>query len=310
MTGQPCRHGWEALSGDPLPTLLGEGAGLRWRALVDLVKRPGDSPAVSRARSMANAEQPVSTLLEELLPSGEWSGAGLHPWQHPGGFGWRLVAASQLGADPSDPRLQAAWSRLLRLETGDGGFAPAGEKPSPVVTARAVAALTPLGYLAEPRAVEAAAWLEEVAWDGNAGSPAVTAAAVLAAGPELTAARRGLVERAVETLLDELGAASASLSLEGLSWPNLLRTDVAEVLGSLARASVKYDGRMRKGLVELQARQGEGGLWTADEVEALPRGVERREMGFWVTLSAVCALLSYAVEAGLPRVYPQPPAKG
>ncbi len=95
---------------------------LHWRVLSDLIHRPPDSPAVVRARGGADAVDPIAALLEDLKPDGSWvCDAG--PWERFSGPGWRLVAAVQWGADPTDPRLHAASLRLLEEAPGGGAFA-------------------------------------------------------------------------------------------------------------------------------------------------------------------------------------------
>ncbi|MEJ2189136.1 MAG: hypothetical protein P8Y93_06905, partial [Acidobacteriota bacterium] len=74
------------------------------------------------SRAGANAATPVASLLADLHEDGGWeTSAGL--WDTYAGPGWRLVAAVQFGADPSDPRINAAAERLLETAPGEGGFA-------------------------------------------------------------------------------------------------------------------------------------------------------------------------------------------
>ena len=187
----PCGCGWEALRGDPLPWLLDERQpNLHWRVLTELVGRPADSPAVLRAQGGGSAAQPVARLLADLLPDGTWSSAA-STWSRYGGPAWRLIAAVQWGADPSDPRLKAAGERLLETAYGEGGVAVRkGEPPSPIVTARLVQALIGLGFGRHLRVQEALAWIEEDAGArvGTHGDRQIAAAALLpalAAGGEL-----------------------------------------------------------------------------------------------------------------------------
>lgn len=316
--------GWEALRGDPLPWLLdSERPNLQWRALVELVGRPALSPAVVRAQGGANVFDPVAALLESLHPDGSWA-VDAAWWDAGAGPGWRLLAAVQWGADPGDPRLQAAAARLLDEAPGEGGFARDGASPaSPVLTARVAQGLAGLGCARHPRLQEALAWLDEGArpapgggWlaegaDGRPSPCGVTAVATLAA---LTAAgderRKGLRERAERGTVELLARGEADL--ERLGHPCLERTDLAEALWGLARAGVALRPAMVQPLARLQGRQLEGGRWPRDVPpppglpigDPLPVGAPSR----WVTLKAAVAVMRYGGEAALPRMFPDKPA--
>lgn len=315
--------GWEALRGDPLPWLLDdERPNLQWRTLTELVGRPAASPAVARARGGANAVDPVAALLEALHPDGSWA-CGAAWWDAGVGPGWRLLSAVQWGADPGDPRLQAAAAKLLEKAPGEGGFARGdSQSATPRLTARVVQAMAGLGLARLPRVQEALAWLEEGArpapdggWlaedpDGPASPCGVTAVATLAA---LTASgddrRNFLRERAVRGTLELLARGGADLEL--LSQPCLERTDLAEALWALARAGVALQPAMAQPLARLQARQLEGGRWPRDlePPSGLPIG-DPPVCGApsrWVTLKAAVALLRYGEEAELPRMFPEKP---
>ena len=115
---RPCRAGWEALRGDPLPWLLDTGRpNLHWRVLLELIGRPPDSPAVRRARGGANAVGPVAALLADLHPDGTWA-TPARSWARYAGTGWRLAAAVAWGADPEDPRLHAGADTLEAAVSG------------------------------------------------------------------------------------------------------------------------------------------------------------------------------------------------
>jgi hypothetical protein len=312
----PCESGWEALRGDCLPWLLDEDRpNLRWRVLVDLVVRPPDSPAVRRARGRANAVGPVAALLADLHPDGRWSTAAT-PWARYSGPGWRLVAAVAWGADPQDPRLQAAAGRLLDSETGSGGF-NTGEAtpPSPVVTARLIQALVELDFGRHLRCQEALAWLDDSpeAWAVSPRERLVTSVALTAAfgsRPELR--RDRLFSRAVTTQIEALS--DHALASSRLGFPNLARTDLGEMLWALARARVPYDRRLGGGLRRLQRLQREGGRWHRRQPRAASMPIPAKARGRpgeacrWITLRSTIVMYAYAVAAGLPRLFPQRPA--
>jgi hypothetical protein len=314
---------WEALRGDPLAWLLDERRpNLHWRVLIELVGRPEDSPAVLRARGGASAAEPVATLLADLQPDGTWSTD--EPWWAMGsGPGWRLLAAVQWGADPTDPRLHEASARLLADAPGEGGFSPTGgEPPQPWLTARILQALVGLGWSSHQRCQEALAWLEEAAptsddggWlRGGAGTSgevcAVTPVALLAALTSGAGDRRtGLRNRCVAATLNLLSRGRAEASL---GHPNLDRTDFAEALWALARAGAEVGEGGRSALRALQDRQLQGGRWPRDL--GVPAGLpvagvaSAGEASHWLTLRSAVAVLHYAVAAELPRMFPQKPS--
>ena len=277
-----------------------------------------------RARGGSDAVEPVASLIEDLYPDGTWA-SNVPLWRPYSGPGWRLLAAIQWGANPADPRLQAAAEVLLETAPGEGGFARReGGRAVTWLTARVLHGLAELGWCRHPRFQEGLAWLE----DGDANHPdggwrvvgrrsvagecGVTAVALLGA---LTACvdrpRQVLRGRAVESLMRIIGTAGGAPAR--LGHPDLGRTDEAELLWVLARAGAPLEPGMVLALKRVQQRQMEGGRWRREipVPGSLPVGLER-EVGSpsrWVTLRCVVALMTYAVEARLPRLYPIKPAE-
>jgi hypothetical protein len=318
-----CTDAWEALRGDPLPWLLDpQRPNLHWRVLVELVRRPSSSPAVFRARGGAQAAEPVASLLAELLPDGSWD-TGAPLWRRYDGPGWRFLAAVQWGADPTDPRLQAACGWLLETAPGEGGFAlrPHG-RPVPWLTARVLQGLGELGWCRHPRFQEGLAWLEEGGLDHVTGgwrvidrgrAPGECAVAAVGVLGTLTACagqrREALRRRAVDAVIRALAAPSQARARFG--HPCLGRTDEAEMLWTMARAAARFEAPMVSALKRIQRKQLEGGRWRR-EVEApssLPIAAATVKPGpsRWLTLKCVAALMAYAVDAQLPRFYPPKP---
>jgi hypothetical protein len=263
---------------------------LHWRVLVELVGRPDDSPAVRRARGGANAAEPVAGLLADLQPDGCWATTA-PMWDRDTGPGWRLVAAVQWGADPEDPRLHAASERLLESAPGEGGLSRSPDAhPDPQLTARVLETMIALGWTKHPRVQEWIAWFEGAAdWYDDP----VVCVAVLGSA----AGRKALRESAVGGITGALTRGRAVL--RDPDHPNLETTDLAEIFARLAGAGIRWRSDWRAGLAELQELQDERGRWSADRPETSP----------WVTLKATKALLTYAVDAGLPRVFPYPPGR-
>jgi len=326
LVGDPAHavdEGWEALRQDSLPWLLDlSQPNLQWRALVELFQRPGDSPAVRKARGAASAAEPVAGLLAELDPDGSWATRASR-WTTYRGTGWRLVAAVLWGADTADPRLQAAAERLLETAPGVGGLARTnGGSPELALTGRAVQALATLGWTRHPRLQEATAWLVEVGLAEDAKDLlrlrelTIAATATLAAAAWFDRPRKQMLRlRASEVLLSILDDPRAARSHGGLrlGFPNLLRTDIAEMLWALARAGCDYDERLGPTLRRLQLAQSDQGRWcrVAGVPATLPVSAAARPApgaeSRWITLEAAVALLRFAVAAGLPRLFPARP---
>jgi hypothetical protein len=318
-----CADAWESLRGDPLPWLLDtQRPNLHWRVLVELARRPPSSTAVVRARDGAVGAEPVASLLAGLLPDGTWN-TGIPLWRRYEGPGWRLLAAVQWGADPTDPRLQAACGRLLEIAPGEGGFAlQSSGRPVPWLTARALQGLGELGWCRHPRFQEGLAWLEEGGSDHAAGGWRtigrgraegecdVTPVALLGALIACAGQRReALRQRAIDGVIRALTTPATVRARFG--HPCLGRTDEVEMLWTLARAAVPFAAPMVPALKRIQMRQLEGGRWRRDLAvpSSLPivAATAGHELSRWLTLKCVVALMAYAVDAKLPRLYPSKP---
>jgi hypothetical protein len=210
--------------------------------------------------------------------------------------------------------LDAAAGRLVEGDLGAGGFSRgSGHGPEPWLTARALQALAELGWARHPRFLEGLAWLEEpdVVWGMRPADRAETAVAVLAV---LTSGnlrnRTALRDRSVDELRSILAAGGGS---RRLGHPNLHRTDLAEILWTLATADVPVEAPIARGARRLQRLQLEGARWarTAPIPTSLPIPAEHRpsvgQPSRWVTLRATVAIMHYAVDAGLPRMFPRKP---
>ncbi len=306
---------WEALPGDPTGALLNGTAALGWRALVELLGRPEDSMAVHRLRSRANVEEPISPLLSALAPDGTWA---LEPatWE-PGGGGWRVLAATQLGADRDDPRLQGAMEVLLASRDLPQGW-ESGAKTGPwCALARVVEAAAAVGWERHETVGEVLARLAEAGgpggWrcveSGHDGSCPVTPVALMAAAAE---SERLVTHPAVKRAAELLAAGILVLRTEEPGYPNLLETDEVELLWALGRAGFSPERWMEEGLRRLQAALGADGLVAQTRKKSSPvlgsaDGEKVIDGRLWVSLHAAVALSRYAVPLGLPRKFPQKP---
>jgi hypothetical protein len=221
-----------------------------------------------------------------------------------------MVAALDLGADPDDPRLQAAAGRLLEEAVGEGGFAPrAGAEACPVATARSLQMLCALGWGRHLRVQEALAWLEEKALPAACGPRGATVAvATLRAASEC--GRERLQELAGERLRRWIGRRSPRRT-PSYGHPRLSTTDELEILWAMARAGGSSHDELRPALVLLQeAADAAGRWWRGCPPPASLPVPEAAEPGpgpsRWITLRAAVVLMAHAVEAELPRRFPLP----
>jgi hypothetical protein len=183
-------------------------------------------------------------------------------------------------------------------------------------------ALAELGWCHHQRFQEGLAWLEE----GDAGHRAggwrcwrrqmspdecdVTPVALLATLSACgDAKRKRLKNRATASIIRILSSTESVVADYG--HPCLGRTDEAEVLWSLAKSGTSIQPAMVPVFRRLQSRQSDGGKWrrTAPIPPSLGvvRAAQAGEPSRWVTLKCVTALMAYAVDAQLPRMYPQKP---
>jgi hypothetical protein len=115
-----------------LPWLLDESApAVRHLALRQLLDRPADDPEVLGAGATAMATDPIAAILAAQDPAGYWvkPGPGYGPKYT--GTVWQLIFLDQLGADPDDPRVQAACEYVLsHTQAESGGFGSSAVRES------------------------------------------------------------------------------------------------------------------------------------------------------------------------------------
>jgi hypothetical protein len=155
--------------GDPLPWLLDPSTpAVRAATLQRLLGREPDDPEVAAARRAAMTVDPIAGILAAQDEAGWWvkPGPGYGPKYT--GTVWNLVFLDQLGADPSDERIQRACGYVLRwCPTSSGGFGCSGSAvernppPSSVIhclNGNLLRALIDLGHLDDERVQAAIGW--------------------------------------------------------------------------------------------------------------------------------------------------------
>ncbi len=158
------------LNADPRPWLLEDATpAVRHLTLRGLLDRPETDPAVRQARAAAMRSDPIASILAAQHPDGYWvkPGPGYSPKYT--GTVWQLIFLDQLGADPADPRVQAACDYVLaHTATEAGGLGCSGSTndqrpPGPAavihcLNGNLLRALIGFGRLADGRVQQAIDW--------------------------------------------------------------------------------------------------------------------------------------------------------
>jgi len=158
----------DELPGDPLTWLLDrETPAVRHLALRRLLDRSVDDPEVRATREAAMRSDPIGSILAAQDPAGWWihPGSGYLPKYT--STVWQVIFLDQLGADGSDPRIQAACEYVLEHAlTTSGGFGAvaSGEaRPAPstaihCLNGNLLRALIGFGWLDDARVARAVDW--------------------------------------------------------------------------------------------------------------------------------------------------------
>ena len=156
----------ERVRGDPLPWLLEPdpvNPAVRFFALRDLLDHSKDEPEVRQARLDIMTTGPVPAILAAQHPEGYWvkAGAGYSPKYR--GTVWQIIFLAELGADPTDERVQRGCEYLLSHSLATTGAFSANQPPAPsgavhCLNGNLLYALLSLGYAADPRLQAALNW--------------------------------------------------------------------------------------------------------------------------------------------------------
>ena len=158
----------DRLRDDPTPWLLDPTTpAVRHLALRQLLDRPIDDPEVAEAGTAAMAEAPIAAILAAQDPQGWWVKPGNGYGPKYTGTVWSLIFLDQMGADGSDPRIEAACEYVLEhTQAPGGGFAALSQGKARAVPSGVIhclhgnllRALIDFGRLDDPRVQEAIAW--------------------------------------------------------------------------------------------------------------------------------------------------------
>jgi hypothetical protein len=154
---------------DVLPWLLEpETPAVRHVAFRDLLDRPAEDPEVAAARTRAMAAEPIASILAAQYADGYWEKPGPGYATKYRGTVWQLIFLDQLGADPSDERIQRTCAYVLGHSVspaggfGASGVAGAGAPPPSAVihclNGNLLRALIGFGWLGDDRVQRAIEW--------------------------------------------------------------------------------------------------------------------------------------------------------
>jgi hypothetical protein len=324
-------NGWQTnLKGDSLSWLLEPdeaNPGVRYFALRDLLDMPKTDPDVIAAQEAVMTSGPVPVILKAQAPAGYWvkSGGGYSPKYR--GTVWQIMFLAELGADPTDERVQQGCEYLLTHSLATNGGFSARQKPVPSFTLHCLNgnllfALLRLGFAEDPRVQAALDWqAQAIIGQGqiryyqsgtnapgfscavNQGQPcgwgaAKAMKALLSIPPERrTPAIQQAVDAGAEFLLSRDPAVAdypyserVSSSWFKFGFPLSYWSDVLEVAAVLAQLGYGHDPRLSNALDYILNKQDSQGRWRLENTlnNRMWVSIERRgRPSKWITLRAL-----------------------
>lgn len=327
-------NSWKThLKADPLPWLLEpdpENPGVRYFVLTDLLDRPADDPEVITARRAVMTSGPVPVILDAQEADGSWAkpGSGYSPKYR--GTAWQIIILADLGADPTDERVQRGCEYLLSHSIASNGAFSVYTKPVPsgsvhCLNGNLLYALLRLGYGDDPRVQTALDWqVRAITGEGafqylksatsgpnfacsvNEGQPcgwgAVKAMKALAAVPpdQRTPAIERAIEAGVEFLFSRDPAAAdypytqrVSTTWFKFGFPLSYWSDVLETTAALAELGYGNDPRLANALEFILTKQDAQGRWKLQNSlngKMWADIEEKKKPSKWVTLRVLRVL--------------------
>lgn len=303
---------------------------VRARALSDLLGRPDDDPDLAAARASIMAAPPVTTMLAAMEPGGHWGPAKSFYTGKYASTVWTLLVLAELGADGTDPRIQAACDFILThaQHRESGGFAMHGTEKNggraseviPCLTGNMVWALLRFGRRDDEKVQAGIDWITRYQrFDDGDGAPegwpydrfeicfgrhschmgVVKALKALAAIPEAerSAAVRDTIARGVEfMLIHHVFKRSHDLGKvskpgwKRFGFPLMYQTDILEIVNLLLDLGVD-DPRLADAVGVIREKRGADGRWLqANPYSTLVPFEEKGAPSKWLTLHALRAL--------------------
>ncbi|MFC2053394.1 nitrogen fixation protein NifH [Chloroflexota bacterium] len=322
------------LNDDPLTWLLEpdpDNPGIRYFALRDLLGKPEDDPEVHQARANIMTLGPVPVILDAEHPAGYWvkPGGGYSPSYR--ATLWQIIFLAELGADPTDERVQLGCEYLLGHNTSANGGFSMSQRPVPssvvhCLNGDPLHALLSLGYAEDPRVQAALDWqVRAITGQGqiryyksgtsgsgfacapNQGQPcawgATKAMKALIAVP--TAQRNTAIQEAIQVGTEFLlsrDPAAADYPYTGrvnstwfkFGFPQSYRCDVLETTAALVELGYGDDPRLINALQFILSKQDSQGRWKMERTLNGKMWVDIEEKGRpskWITLRALRVML-------------------
>ncbi len=323
----------EYLNDNPMPWLLepdADNPSIRYFVLRDLLGRSQDDPEVCQARADIMTRGPVPIILENQHPAGYWAkpGGGHSPSYQV--TVWQIIFLAELGADPSDERVQQGCDYFMGHSMAANGAFAMNQPPVPssvvhCLNGDPLYALLRLGHAHDPRVQTALDWqVRAITGEGqiryyksgtvgsnfacayNQGQPCAWGATkvmkALNAVPQdqRTAVVQRAIEAGVEFLLSCDPAVADYPSTERVSstwfkfgFPLSYRGDVLETTTVLVEQGYGDDPRLVNALQFILSKQDNQGRWKMEKALNGKMWVDIEEKGKpskWVTLRALRVL--------------------
>lgn len=322
---------FQDLNDDPLPWLLESdplNPSIRYFALRDLLGRSEDDDQVRQARAEIMKTGPVPKILEAQQPDGYWVKAGGGYWPGYRSTPWQIAFLAELGADPSDERVQRGCEYLLSHNIAANGGFSMSERPIPskVVhchNGNSLYALLRLGYAHDPRVQAALAWqVRAITGQGEVryyksgtigpgfacmvghpcawGATKAMKALLIIPSDQRTSALQQAIDVGTEFLLSRDPAVADYPYTERVSstwfkfgFPLSYWSDVLETVSVLVKLGYGDDPRLSHALQFILSKQNDQGRWTLENTLNGKMWIDIEAKGKpskWVTLRALRVL--------------------
>lgn len=299
---------------------------IRYFAMRDLLGLSVVSPDVRRAQAAVMASGPVPAILDAQHPEGYWQqpGSGYRKYQ---GTVWQIMLLNELGADPTDARVQRGCDYLLSHSIASNGAFSCNNTPLPggvfhCLNGNLLYALIGLGRLDDQHVQKVLDWQvhaitgedktlyyrcgttgPDFACAVNGAKPCGWGAtkamkALLAVPPERrTAAMQCAIERGAQFLLrydlaiaDYPATGAISSAWFKLGFPLGYWSDVLETLAVLATLGYGADPRLAEAYHWVLSKQDAQGRWKLENSLNRRMLIDIEKQGKpskWITLRAL-----------------------
>jgi hypothetical protein len=329
------------LRADPTEWLLEKNnPSVRYFTLKFILEKPEEGPELQEARVEIMNSGLVPAILAKQKEEGYWETAENFYTAKYKGTVWQLLILAELGADTCDSNIKKACEFILNYsqDNQSGGFAYSASAKNgggrhseviPCLTGNMVWSLIRLGYLDDPRLMQAINWItnyqrfddgiqEELrGWPYDRLKAAclgkhtchMGALKTLKALSEIPENQRSddvknTIEKGAEYILKHhIYKRSHDLNLVAkpgwlkLGFPLMYQTDALEILGILTQLGYK-DRRMQEAIDVLMTKQDDHGRWNLENTFNGRFQVNIEQKGKpskWITLNALKVLKRFYV---------------